>query len=83
LDNFFINKKERCMVSKNKKTRSAKTTKKPQPNPCPACGSKDVGVEMLNPFENDRAVVCDDCNYTGPIARQHSLAIEAWNNAKS
>jgi hypothetical protein len=40
-------------------------------------------VEILDPHENDRAVVCQDCGHVGPVARQHDLAIEAWNEERN
>jgi hypothetical protein len=58
-----------------------KNKAKQAPNPCSCCKSKKVGVEILNPYENDRAVVCDDCGLTGPIAGQHDWAIQAWNDS--
>ena len=58
------------------------------PNPCPFCGSKDVGcMEHSGPFFDGHPFSpfarcgCSNCGARGPIEAIKNNAIKAWNKA--
>jgi len=56
----------------------------PTIQPCPFCGDTDPAIDQVE--LGVWAIVCNDCNCTGPIQEFHTgkgqsaeLAIELWN----
>ena len=55
-------------------------------NPCPYCGSKDIGnmffsESLFSPMRYYSH--CMSCKARGPVKDYPDLAVEAWNSVKS
>jgi len=49
---------------------------KPQPLPCPKCGSKNVGPHLFHGAN----VVCYDCGHEGEADHFYDGSLDLWND---
>lgn len=45
--------------------------------PCPFCGESNLSV---NTTDKGICIICNDCNASGPLTDDESIATISWNN---
>lgn len=51
-------------------------------NPCPNCGCSDTGILYFSDDSTECSVMCERCNFIGPMGKNMSEAVKLWNERK-